>query len=509
VPTDKRLLIFLIALSLTGCAVIWLATSTFGAGLSSDAVRIISTGQNFIEGRGLVISTGAPLIFCPPYYSILLGLLSTVFQSDVFTIGMYLNILVFGNIIFWSGILFSQLRPSRPIYIVTGSLVVATSPSLIRICANVAPDPLFILFVIWFLIAAGSYLRAPTFRSGVLLLIISMLAANQRYLGLTVVLSGAVLVFWLGRGQFWQALRMSALFSLIAAAPTLGYIFFHNYLGFGTLTGPRYSPNPLENIRITLEKVTHWFIPGTIMLRSGIWIWIGLGMIVLMTGLYFAWKNGRLKTLPGSAHLLSALVFLLIYGLTLIFMLSFKEHRPLLVDRIQIVLLVPLLVVIMECLSALLLPLRGWHARLLHILLLTGFALWLIYPVNSSYRYIVDSLQEGDVSPYNLHNTRAIRESDLAGYLESHPLAEEAVLFSNYNETAWFLTRRQVEGIPTADKAKSWPTLGEQTYLIWFGLPELSYMPKTMLTLEQIATQVNLESVFSSPDGMVYRMTAK
>jgi hypothetical protein len=506
---DKRFLIFLIILSLAGCAVVWLATSRYGAGLSSDAVRIISAGQNVIEGRGLVISTGDPLIFWPPYYSILLGLLSAIFKSDVFTIGMILNILAFGNIIFWAGILLLRIQPTRPFYAIAGSLVVASSPSLIRICANVAPDPLFILFIIWFLIAATSYMRSPTHRSLAGLTLTALLCASQRYPGLAVVLSGAILILWRERKQLWRALRDIAIFSLISSAPTLGYIYFHNYLGYGTLIGPRFSPNPPGNILIALEKMTHWIIPGSITLRTGIWPWIGLGLGLLLVGLFFAWKSGRLKTLRESIGLPPALIFLFIYSLTLIFLVSYKEHYPLLVDRIHIVILVPLVVVLMELLPVLIPQLEVHRNRWSRILLAAGFIIWLIYPVFSSYRYVGDSIRDGDVSIYNLHNTREIRESDLAKYLEIHPFPEGAALISNYNETAWFLTRRQVGGVPTANKAEGWPVIDGDTYLIWFDLPELNYMPKTMLTLDEITGLVGLKALYTGADGSVYQLTAE
>ena len=186
---DKRLLVYLIILSIAGCVVIWLATSSYGAGLSSDAIRIISAGQNLISGRGLITSSGDPLISWPPMYSILLGLLSALFHSDVFTVGMYLNILVFGAIIFCSGMLFALIKPDKPIYTILGSLMVFSSPSLVRISANVAPDPLFILFVILFLIAAVHYTRAPSTRNLTGMLVAALLGASQRYPGLALVLT--------------------------------------------------------------------------------------------------------------------------------------------------------------------------------------------------------------------------------------------------------------------------------------------------------------------------------
>ncbi len=503
---DKRFLIFLVMLSLAGSAVVWLATSAYGAGLSSDAVRIISAGQNFVEGRGLVLSTGDPLIFCPPYYSMLLGVLSVIFNSDVFTVGMILNILAFGNIIFWAGILLLRIQPTRPFYAIAGSLVVASSPSLIRICANVAPDPLFILFVIWFLIAATGYSRAPSRRTLAGLTLAALLAASQRYLGLVVVFSGAILILWLGRKQILRALRDSAIFSLFSSTPTLGYIYFHNFLGYGTLTGPRFSPNPPGNIQITLEKLIHWIVPGSITQYSGSWLWVGLILACLLVGLYLAGHASRLKLLRGSLSLPPTLIFLFIYGLTLIFMLSYKEHRPLLVDRIQLVILVPLLAVLIDLLPILLPALRDARTRWLKTMLLIGFTVWLIYPLTVSYRYVSDSIRGGDVSVYNIHNTREIRDSSLAQYLEQNPLPPGSRLFSNYNETAWFLTRQQVYGVPTNNKAAGWPVIEGDTYLIWFDLPGLDYMPKTLLTLDDINGLVKLNALFDGSDGGVFQL---
>ncbi len=91
-------------------------------------------------------------------------------------------------------------------------------------------------------------------------------------------------------------------------------------------------------------------------------------------------------------------------------------------------------------------------------------------------------------------------------YLTSFKPPDDAGLYSNYNETAWFLTRRQVYGVPTGNNAKDWPEVEGDTYLIWFDMPELRYMPKTMLTLEEIEQKVNLVPVFYGRDGAIFRM---
>ncbi len=501
---NKVFLIYLIILSIAGCVIVWLATSRYGAGLSSDAIRIISAGQNFIEGRGVITSSGAPLIFCPPFYSILLGGLSVVFHSDVFTVGMILNILAFGAMIFSSGYLFSLIKPNEPIYAILGSLVVFSSPSLVRISANVAPDPLFILFVIFFLIQAVRYMRTPSARNLIGMLIAALLGASQRYLGLTLVLSGAALILYQQRDHLWQAVRDAAIFSFLSSAPTVAWIIFHNLLGYGTFTGPRFDPLPWKNLVIALQKLVHWFIPGVITNRTGIWIWVALAATLLIIG--FVRNRKRLNELFTSDAFIPSCVFFITYGLTLIYMLSYKEHRPLLWDRIHIVILVPFLMLVVE-----LLPVLGIReflnkSRILIPTLLIGFGLWLTYPLVSTAQYVSDSIKNGEASLYNIHNTRAIRDSELAGYLISFKPLGEAVLYSNYNETAWFLTRRQIYGVPTVDNQADWPGIAGEMYLIWFDLPELNYMPQTMLTLEEIKQKVNLVPVYNGRDGAIFRM---
>ena len=236
---------------------------------------------------------------------------------------------------------------------------------------------------------------------------------------------------------------------------------------------------------------------------------MGLICLLLLVGLVFASKYDRLKLLRGSHSLPPTLIFLFIYGLTLIFMLSYKEHRPLLVDRIQLVILVPLLAVLIELLPTLLAVQRDARARWVKALLLIGFTVWLIYPLTASYRYVSESLRIGDISPYNIHNTREIRESALAQYLEDHPLPPCSRLYSNYNETAWFLTRQQVYGVPTNNKAAGWPMIDGDTYLIWFDLLGLDYMPKTLLTLDEIEDLIRINEVLSGPDGDVYKLSVE
>ncbi|HEX5942577.1 MAG TPA: hypothetical protein VFY66_09880, partial [Anaerolineales bacterium] len=61
--------------TLAGIAIVLggIATSRYGAGVSSDSTKYLSVAQNLLAGNGLYDHRGLPLLSWPPLYSILLA----------------------------------------------------------------------------------------------------------------------------------------------------------------------------------------------------------------------------------------------------------------------------------------------------------------------------------------------------------------------------------------------------------------------------------------------------
>jgi hypothetical protein len=83
---ESKFKIYLSILAVVGIIFILIATSKYGAGVSSDAVRNLSTAENLLAGKGFVDLTEAPFLLWPPLYPLVLVCLSlitkwTVFQS--------------------------------------------------------------------------------------------------------------------------------------------------------------------------------------------------------------------------------------------------------------------------------------------------------------------------------------------------------------------------------------------------------------------------------------------
>src|SRR3989304_2098084 len=193
---EKTFRIFLAALAVVGSLLVWLATSSYGPGLSTDGARYLSTAESIAAGRGITDSLGLPLVNWPPLYPFILAAVSLMTGLDVLIAAQIVNILAFGAIIYLGGLLFERSLPGNWTFAVVASLVLATSLPLVEVSANVASDPLFLVCVLLFLLAAQSYLRTRTSRGWWQLAALAGTACFLRYAGLALVFSGALIVAW-------------------------------------------------------------------------------------------------------------------------------------------------------------------------------------------------------------------------------------------------------------------------------------------------------------------------
>src|SRR5581483_7241657 len=157
ISRDKIFWIYLSALSLAGFVFLWIATSKYGAGVSSDSVLNMATADNLFRGKGFFDDTGAPLVWWPPLFPLTMAALSVFTRGDVFIAGWYLNLMLFGVNVFLNGVLVRRAFIDKPLFQYLGVLFVLVSDAAIRVHANIASEPLFLTFSLVFLIAASEY----------------------------------------------------------------------------------------------------------------------------------------------------------------------------------------------------------------------------------------------------------------------------------------------------------------------------------------------------------------
>lgn len=519
IASQKPLAIYFFVLALIGMALVWLVTHRFGPGISTDGARYLSTAQSLVQGRGFYDYLNLPLTQFPPLYSILIASISRVTGLDVFVAAQYLNILTFGWVIWLAGYFFFKIFPNEPLFAYFGSAVFATSLSLIVMASNILSDLLFLAFTLGFLIIATDVPDTGRRNSIALLGLIAALSPFQRYAGIALIFTGALLLLFLYRKNIVKGILFAGLFGALTSLPILLWVYFHNYLRTGILFGVRLPPLYLGNLQVTIEKAEHWFLPSLLATLFPFWAVPLLILLVLVTGNRSAdWKRWVSQLL--TPQFFPSLIFFILYLCVLIFNVSYWEVRYPYMDRIHIIILPALLALTFLTIRELTPTyLRIFNPQQLWIFSIVIFLLWLVYPLYNVQNYVRRGFTEGDTSEFNMYNIPVLRDSRIQEYLSAQQITEDQKVYSNYEAAAWFMTRHAITKLPFGDVGQrrvnaeevlqrfpDWPGKDGNGYVIW--IKALSFKPY-VLNPAQLAERANFQLLYSSKGGNVYLLTPK
>ena len=514
----KPFLYYLIALSLAGGGLVLLATSLYGAGVSADAAKNMSTAESLLAGRGFYDHAGGALVYWPPLYPLLLAGLSSMSGWDVFVSGWYLNVLVMAVNVFLAGMLVYEALRDKILYAYLGALFVLVSESALRIHANVSSDPLYITFSLIFLLAANRYMERKSVGALWLMIVSAALATLQRWLGASLIAMGG-LVILVARWKDWRPFLQDGLLMGTSLIPVGGWVYFHNIRQYHTFWGNDSPPlNPWANFGFSLTKMLHWFLPyhprlDFVMFNPFAVIGV-LAIFLLLLARRSDWVSWW-RTLRGPR--VFPLVFFLplsLIGLALTVVTG--DHLDPYSDRYYVGFLASVIVFLFITLDTLVLPRLRVDPGKGRLVFTALFGMWLlIYPAYSIYKYISASIANGEASNYNYYNNRAFNENPAIPVIKEliieHP---EAYIYSNYADGIWFYTRRSAPLMPRSsiemnvdeihDKFTGWP--GDKPgYILWFLPNEF----KHVVPPDLLAEIADVHLIFASDRGEIYAVKAR
>jgi hypothetical protein len=505
--------IFLVVLSIFAVILGGLATFKYGAGVSSDATKYLSVAQNLLEGNGLYDHKGGPLLSWPPLYSIILAGLSLLTGWDVFVAGWYFNVFLLGLNVFLSGVIFYRVFPGKPLYAYLASLFVFLSISSLRIHANISSDPFYLTLTLGFLVAVDGYIKKRSYNAFVWMVLFSALAPLQRYIGLAVGVTAAIVILIENRKSIRTLLRDGLILGLASILPIAWWILVHNIMTYGSLWGV--GPQVIdigENTSLALTKMLHWFVPYLSFLMPILMMpLIPLGVLAILL-IFINRKNKE----SGRAWLESfaapsvypTMVYALVYFVALDLTVVTADHRDLFSDRYYVILLVPIAILILFTFDKLVLPHLNVSLQKDQIALIAVFALWSVYPFYSFTEYLLEAREVGEPSGANMFNNQTYHEMNIVTEMQNIRREQpHAIFYSNYSDAVWFYTRKPVTPslIVTDDQEaaeSSWPFMAG--YLIWFEPNEY----KHYLSPEKMGEFANLELIFEGEGGKIYYVQA-
>ena len=255
--------IFLSLLTLIAMILCGLVIFRYGAGVASDSTKYLSVAQSVLDGNGLVDHRGLPLLSWPPLYSIVLAALGLLTGLDVFVAGGYLNVFLLGLNLFLSGVIFKRAFSEKPIYAYLATLFVFLSVSSLRIHSGISSDPLYLTLTLGFLVAVHGYITKGSYHAFAWMLLFSVLAPLQRYVGLAVATTAEVVILIENRRSIKTFLRDGFVLGLFSVLPIAWWLLVHNIMTYGSLWGTsgERTVDVLKNTELALTKMLHWFVP--------------------------------------------------------------------------------------------------------------------------------------------------------------------------------------------------------------------------------------------------------
>ena len=302
-----------------------MATATpWGLGLSPDSVVYIGAARSLAQGLGFSLPTDsaamAPVVHYPPLYPALLAMAS--FSGlDVIVAAKWFNVFLLCVNVFLAGIIGYRASGLFPLAILTAGLV-ATAFPMALVHSMVWSEPLFMVCQSAALLFLLSYLRECARRSLIGAAVATGLSVLGRYAGVSLVISGAAAILWLGAERWKKKFLDAGIFLAVSLLP-IGLWAARNRWVAGTSTDRNigFHPAGLGELSAAVDAIGAWF---SVFWTSSADVQLYSVCVVIISGLaihFYGPNLGVKRAPPNAAGLKIALSLMALVGATYVVLL--------------------------------------------------------------------------------------------------------------------------------------------------------------------------------------------
>lgn len=491
--------------------VLWFSISKLGLGLSTDSVHLLFGGLNLSEGHRLISFDNSPLLDWPPLYPVLLGGMHALSGMSTFAAANLLQGLGYAALAICLSLLWLRIFPDSFALAVAASVL-----SNVGVVAVITFDLLgsdYVHFVLAMLVVllAGYYVERQSGWAFVALSLAGMLAMLDRYLGIAAIATAVACVLLFTRGGPGQrALRGLVVGTGVLPAGlwlwmTSPYITRRDPISFG------------ENFRWFSQSVLEWFLRTATIEQHLARLIVGLWILIVALIVVIAVVRG--PAFPPAARPL--LLFGLFYLLALFGSASMAFfNKP--VDRFVLPLYVPFVGLGLLGARGMLEIARRAAGPLVYRTVAVGLFAAMAVAAVLMLQVSAPAIQQshdgvGDAGE-NAFNTTDWRANTALQFWQMHQPKGDYLLFSNESDGVAFYTMhnvspspRQYSGpygkveFPVSQYGVELFGSGKDVYLVWIEQSEHAYYYKP----EALAPIADIETIFSGPDGGIYRLRPK
>lgn len=484
--------------ALVGITIVLLFTQHGGIGISPDSIVYSSVARNLVAGNGFTDYTGNPLVIFPLVFPTFLALVMFIFQTDIILLAPYLNAIMFGTVIFLSGVIIENFKYKTNWYKRIILIIITLSPSLIEVYTMLWSETLFILLSLVFILYFHKYLLSHSIFSLIKVAIIGAIAFDTRYAGITLIGTGVMILFF-DKSLDWKRKTEHILIFGNIGISLVALNLVRNFFVKGLATGMRQKgiTSFLKNVEYSGNVLSDWF---SLQLKSPIFFEI-LAVLVMFLFIYYFVKNiSHWKSYYTYENI--AVSFFIVYVLFIVVSSTISRYEPI-NNRLLAPAFLPLLW-ISTC------QIPKWRKylpnRKLNIVILV-FILGIAGGLVGSYVFIIqDNLSYMEETGIPGYSEDTWQKSNIVNYLQKHSeiFDNDSIIYSNHVQAVYFLTGHSVKGLPErVYKTEVAEFISKQScLLIWFNLD----LNPDLLTLKEIKNYKKVKLIKTFSDGAIFRL---
>jgi hypothetical protein len=508
--------ILLLILSLFGAISILIGTEKLGIGLTPDSVNYIATARNISCGNGITSFDDKPLIMFPPLYPICLGIIKFIFNTDPLNTAIFFNAILFGLIIYISGLLLFRYLNSSALYSLLGAVSILVGIPLIMVSQFAMSETLFICLISMYLIASEVYLQKGNSISLLLLAFVVALACLTRYIGVVLIITGSLNIIFSRKTKLSIKRKHIYIFAIVTIIPILSFLI-RNYILTKTFWGFRESSNYniLQNIKLTLNTILSWFIPQRILFYKSIIILVIIIITILFSWLIIKNRASIKKFCLNKINLFTIIIFYLGFLIITSSLVSYNEIGNRLLSPVFIPITILLVILASKSLNLFTKTLPGiLRIIVLFSVIFIWYVLWFSYYLHFTLPVFSNTMtRELGYNGFFWTNNQTIN------YLrEKAKLDNQYPVYSNEPFALYILANMKSEIIPNFNglfnglvvykKVNNisalkgiWPGPGN-SYLIWFN--RYTYLEPNLFKLNELNLIAELKQIVRLDDGAIY-----
>jgi hypothetical protein len=488
--------------TLFACAIafylICVFTSYSGVGVSPDSIMYTSAARNFSENGTLQTFNHIPIVDFPVFYPLFLGCIMVITHTDPVAFGAILNSILFASLIFTSGWIMNRFVPSSQLYKWLMLIAIVLSPALLQIYTYLWSETLFILEILFFIIAFREYLLKHTVKTLIIAAAIAAISCITRYAAVTIVGTGGLLLL-LDRTLVLKKKIIHILIYGFVSISLLVTNLVVNALHTGTGTGPREpSITPFtKNLYYFGTVMCDWmgFTPAQYFLAIPVATVMLLGFVAALTYNYYRRHLNSYENL--------AITFSLVYGLFIIVSATFSRY-----ERINHRLLSPLFITSLWAYTSWgLLWLKSINVKRTRIIVGTIMTILMLGFITKEFLIDYDRYKDQVADDYGNpgYTDSSWMESEFAAYLkkiDKNMFDPNVTIYTDAHEAVYFFSGLSSYLVPHKFFKKDVKQFYEikRFYLIWFNNLE----NKELINIKDIEKVKKLKLLKKFDEGAIY-----